>query len=302
MSFQIIQNDITKVKVDAIVNSTNHLMIGFNGVDRLLHELGGKEFEEECRALKNYLYMGEAVSTHAFNVPANYIIHTYAPTWRGGIEGECAIIRSCYKTSLDLAADLGCKSVAFPLIGAGQMGCPITTALSEAVTTIREFLLNSDIDVYLVLFGDSVSEMAKLMFPELDSYIKESLSTPKFESLSDALQHKGKSFVEMLTGFIDEKGITDADCYNKAGIQRATFNKLINGGTKKPSLSTAIALAIALELNYEETCEFLASAGLALSQNSKFDLIISYYIKNQKYDIWEINCQLENYGQPILGQ
>ncbi len=302
MSFQIIQNDITKVKVDAIVNSTNHLMIGFNGVDRLLHELGGKEFEEECRALKNYLYMGEAVSTHAFNVPAKYIIHTYAPTWQGGMEGECAIIRSCYKTSLDLAVDLGCKSVAFPLIGSGQMGCPVTTALSEAVTTIREFLLNSDIDVYLVLFGDSVSEMAKLMFPELDSYIKESLATPKFESLSDILEHKGKSFVEMLTGFIDEKGMTDADCYKKAGIQRATFNKLINGGTKKPSLSTAVALAIALELNYEETSSLLAAAGLALNQNSKFDLIISYYIKNQKYDIWEINCQLENYGQPILGQ
>ncbi|MBR0051464.1 MAG: macro domain-containing protein, partial [Firmicutes bacterium] len=140
MSLNVLTKDITTVEADAIVNSSNPWMIGFSGVDELLHRLGGEAFEAECREKAGELLPGEAVYTNAYNIPAKYVIHTHIPAFEGGQFGEAAILRSCYRSCLELADELSCKSVAFPLIAAGSMGFPIPKALEIAVVTISEYL------------------------------------------------------------------------------------------------------------------------------------------------------------------
>ena len=140
MSLHLVQQDITQMKVDAIVNSTNRHMYGFSGVDQLLHSICGDEFERECEALLGKRFPGEAVYTNAYNIPCKYVIHTVSREWEGGRRGETAIMKSCYRSSLELAVELGCESIAFPLISAGSYGYPIAEALKNAVLTISEYL------------------------------------------------------------------------------------------------------------------------------------------------------------------
>lgn len=335
MSLHIIQNDITKTFADAIVNSTNIHMIGFSGIDALLHKLGGKTFEEECKAHAGKCPPGEAVYTKAYNVPSKYIIHTVSPLWRGGMAGEAAILRSCYKSSLELAEELGCKSIAFPLIAAGSLEYPVHQALEIAVTSIKEHLaIADDMDVYLVLYGDVVKRIAETMYGDLDDYILSSRETllccdesASFEgaahnvkfaarsvvagcipnqdesNIANIVKKPGEDFVTMMYRFMDEKGINKASTlYKKAGISKSAYSKLISGGSKKPSRETAVGLAMALKLTYDETVEFLASAGLALSNSDTFDIIVTYFIKTGNYDIWQLDVQLVKYGcKALLG-
>lgn len=301
MSLHIIEQDITTMKVDAIVNSTNHHMIGYAGVDKLIHEIGGPEFEKDCRALDGKCLPGEAVFTKAYNMDCKYIIHTMAPTWIGGIDGEAAILRSAYRSSLILAQELNCKSVAFPLMSAGSRAYPVADALRQAATAIREFLqIYPRMKVYIVLFGDAAKAVSGSVDGDLDKYVEERYETSGV-NLETLLQSPGEDFVTMMYRFFDERSIkNDAVIYNKAFISRAAFNKIKNGYTKKPSLGTVVALAMALELPYDDAIAFLASAGLALSNASKFDIIIDYYLRNRKYDIMDLNIKLHNAGfEPI---
>ncbi len=115
MPLQIIRQDITKMQVDAIVNTTNEEMIGYSGVDLAVHTAAGGELDKLCEALPP-LGLGKAVVTPAFNLNAKYIIHTSGPVWHGGLQGESILLKSCYLESLKLAFESGCESVAFPLI------------------------------------------------------------------------------------------------------------------------------------------------------------------------------------------
>lgn len=306
MPLHVIEKDITTMEVDAIVNSTNTSLIGFSGVDRIIHNLGGEDFENECFTKRDTCFLGESTFTKAYNLKCKYVIHSITPGWFGGREGEAAILRSCYKTALEQAEELKCKSVAFPLIAAGSMGYPIPEALEIAVTSIREYLtLYSDIDVYLTLYGEVVTAIAKTMFGDLDAYVKDTFevaSEDQVADLDELINHTGETFVEMLTRLIDERGLTDAQVYSRAGVSKGTFNKILNGGTKRPSIETAVALAMALELSYDQTVELLSTAGMAFSNSSKFDIIVSYFIKTGNYDIWKLDEQLFKYGfKSLLG-
>lgn len=123
MPLQIIRQDITKMRVDAIVNTTNEEMVGYSGVDLAVHEGAGPELDIECARITP-LGLGQAKITKGYNLDARYIIHTSDPTWRGGLEGESIILKCCYIESLKLAVANGCSSVAFPLISSGTYGCP----------------------------------------------------------------------------------------------------------------------------------------------------------------------------------
>lgn len=303
MSLHLIEQDITTMKVDAIVNSTNHHMIGYAGVDRLLHEIGGPEFEEECQALDCVNVPGGAVYTNAYNMDCRYIIHTQAPTWNGGIHGEAAILASCYKKSLHLATELGCESVAFPLLSAGNRFYPIADALDIAVTTINEYIdLYDDLDVYLVIFGEVVESIAREKFGDLDEFVKTEYKpgmtlseAQQSAALDSLLQVPRKDFPELLMQYINRKGIPkNSIVWTKAGISKQVFSKVLSGHTK-PSLKTAVGLAMALELTWDETVDFLASAGLALSNHSQFDVIVKYFIKNGNYSIKDLDVQLARY-------
>jgi len=304
MSLHIVKKDITSVPSDAIVNSTNSELVGYTGVDQLIHQLGGEKLERECRALSGSCKPGEAVYTNAYNLPCRYVIHTVSLPWEGGFFGETAILKSCYRSSLELATKLECRSVSFPLIAAGNYGYPISEAIKCAVTTIQEYLeLYDDLEVSLVLFGEATARIAETIYGNLDEYIRTEFKKEEKLPQLDALIHQGgETFMEKLYRIMREKGIEKPSAvYTKAGITKGAFSKLACGGTKNPSLEAAVGLALALKLSYEEAADLLASAGLALSGGSKYDIIISYFLKTGNYDFWELNTQLMKYGfSPIL--
>ena len=121
------------------------------------------------------------------------------------------------------------------------------------------------------------------------------------QSLSDALRNMDESFQEMLLRKIDEKGMKDSECYKRAGVDRKLFSKIRSNPQYKPKKTTAIAFCIALELPYDEAVEMLRKAGYALSRSSKFDVIVEYFLRNQRYSIHELNCALYEYDQQIIG-
>ncbi len=300
MAFRIVNEDITKLKVDGLVNSTNPDMFGYSGVDEIIHDLGGKEFDRECVPLKGKLRFGEALYTKACGkLLCKYVIHTYGPTYVDGLQGEPVILRSCYRESLRLAASLGCKSVAFPLICAGTLSYPISEALGIAISAINEYLNleNSKLDVTLALYFTSSDRVEASLLGDLDKYIAESGYTEPEKSLDTILKGKGEQFHEMLARFMKERGLTAPQVYHALYMSPKTFNKIINGKVKQPKKTTIFAIAIAMKLNFEETKALMESAGLTFSGSNRQDMIVSYCLKNGIEELYDINCQLVKYKE-----
>ena len=170
MPLKILRQDITKIHADAIVNTTNEKMIGYNGVDLAVHKAAGKELDAECASLVP-LKPGTAKITGAYKLDAKYIIHTFGPVWKGGDFGEEALLKSCYTESLKLAAANNCESAAFPLISAGAYGFPKDRVLKIAVQVITEFLFDNELTVYLCVFDRTSYEFSKKLFTDISEFI-----------------------------------------------------------------------------------------------------------------------------------
>jgi len=159
-SIDIVCGDITKLEVDAIVNAANTTLLGGGGVDGAIHRAAGPELVAECRTLGG-CRPGEAKITRGYRLPTRFVIHTVGPIWRGGKNGEPEILTNCYRNSLQLGAENGIKTIAFPAISCGAYGYPIEAAAQTALKTTREFLASEDrIDkVTFVLWGEDVCKV-----------------------------------------------------------------------------------------------------------------------------------------------
>jgi len=156
---EVVEGDITRLRVDAIVNAANTTLLGGGGVDGAIHDAAGPKLLEECRTLGG-CPTGEARITRGYNLPAKYVIHTVGPVWRGGGRGEDELLASCYRSSLALAVDNGVRTVAFPAISTGAYGFPMRRAAKIAVREVREFLRNNPAieTVTFVCFGADARE------------------------------------------------------------------------------------------------------------------------------------------------
>lgn len=304
---------------------------------------------------------GDAAHTLAFDLDAKYIIHTIGPSWIDGNHGERDILHACYQKSLNLASELECKSIAFPLIATGVYGFPKDEALQIALGEINKFLLSHDMKVILVVFDRTAFELSGKLVGDIEEYIDEhsankirdaeyggrsrneryerlkriealhsaeTLDYPNDEeaeenepddqsayekvapafmdvsgkSLDEVLGSSEDTFQQRLFKLIDESGMDDVSVYKKANIDRKVFSRIRCKEDYKPKKKTAVAFAIALELDMPTMLDLLSRAEIAFSPSNKFDLIITYFITNKVYDIYEINAALFKYRQPILGE
>lgn len=325
MAFEIIQQDITKVEVDVVVNAANNELLRGGGVCGAIFQAAGIDaLTDACNNI-GYCATGEAVITNAFDLPARYIIHTVGPIWHGGTKGEASLLQACYENSLRLAVQHSCQSIAFPLISAGIYGYPKRQALEIATSTIKKFLMTSEVDltVFLVVFDRQVVKISEQLALDVRRYLTENLqpfartySEPKLEysalrgpefrieemfELNDDQLELDETFSQKLLRFIDERGLTDPSVYKRANISRKHFSKIRNDIHYNPTKKTVIALAVALELSLEETDELLEAAGYTLSNSRKFDVIIKYFIERNIYDVFKINEVLFTFDEQLLG-
>lgn len=180
MPFQIIRNDITKVEADAIVNTANPLPEVGGGTDWAIHTAAGPELLK-ARETIGEIAVGRAAATPAFDLPAKYVLHTVSPAWVDGAHGEEEQLREAYDAALCLADELGCRSVAFPLMAAGTYGFPHDVALSVAIRAFTDFLLDHEMQIYLVVFNAAAFGLAGSIFADLESYIDENYVSGKTE-------------------------------------------------------------------------------------------------------------------------
>ena len=309
MPLQIIRDDLTKQAVDAIVNPTNSNLDGGGGVDYTIHQKAGFKLKQACAKYQG-LQVSQAVITSAYDLPSKYIIHTVGPIYIDGKHNEAKQLEDCYNNVLQLAKKYECKSIAIPLISAGSYRYPIKECLEIATNCIQSFLKQEDMDIYLVVYNKQAYQISNQYYENVLSFIDDhyverhhvgntrilsSRKKIKSKQCLDEIQlnhldsYVDESFSEMLFRKIDEKKMSDVECYKKANVDRKLFSKIKSNVHYQPSKHTVIAFAIALELNLLECKELLEKAGYALSRSYKFDVIIEYFITNKIYDLYQIN-------------
>ncbi len=340
MPLTIVQGDITRIRADAIVNAANPQLTAGGGVCGAIFAGAGREKMRLACDKIGSCPVGGAVLTPGFLLPARWVIHTVGPVWQGGTHGEEALLRACYQNALALASARHMRSVAFPLISAGIYGYPRDAVLAVAVSEIGAYLLHHDIVVTIALFegGGELPGAARFrgiramlgakteatnpavfsarkqssgsfggqeppMFVPLAMPAPSAVTKPQTiqTKLEEAAGRIGETFSQRLLRLIDERGFTDPEVYRRANLDRRLFSKIRANKQYQPSKSTALAFAVALRLNLDQTADLLRAAGYALSPGSRFDRIVEYFIQNGTYDIFEINEALFAFGENLLG-
>ena len=352
MPFEIVRNDISLMQADAIVNPANPLDVVGYGADAAIHRRAGPKLLEARRRIGK-IGMGQSAITPGFGLDARYVIHTVGPVWHGGTQGEEQLLRRCYDGALALAWANGCRSIAFPLLSADNHGVPKALALQVAVESFSRFLMEHDIQIWLVVFSGEALAVSEKLVQSVKSYIDENyirdqilreygvsdkcmVRGAQVEQIEEAMRRRSREacmdesvctpcclplageddvpqglmtmlrridagFSETLLELIDRTGKTDAEIYKKANVDRKLFSKIRSNPAYRPSKSTALAFAIALELDLEETKDFIGRAGHALSHASRFDIAVEYFILRRKYDLFEINQVLFALDEPLIG-
>lgn len=355
MPLKIVRNDITKMQVEAIVNTANdHPTVG-TGCDSAVYMAAGYEALLKYRMEKiGFVPEGDAFITPGFNLQANYIIHAVSPLYMDGNQGEEEKLRSCYRKSLYLAKEHNIKSIAFPLISTGGFGYPKEEGMRIALDEINAFLLKQDMLIYLVVFDTESTRLGQNLYPKLEVYIdyhyvcekrqeeyvheyfgdeaaaetRNEIRTrrrglPKEDvmfsinvmpsvqadycfleqnesALNERMLHLSDTFQQYLLYLIEAKGLTNAEVYKRAIITKQLFSKIKLNVNYHPDKATAMRLCIGAKLNLDETKDLLARAGYALSPCDKRDIIFSFFIEHEVFDMIEIDIALEEHGLPCF--
>lgn len=317
MPLQIIKSDIVSMSTDAIVYAETPQPFSLFNFNPLMIHKTGKEILNTREALKPII-IGEAKIAPASLLDCKYIIHTSAPAWHGGGYHELSQLRTCYERVFGLAIEHNCKTIAMPIIASDKLGYPKSLSQKTAIECIREFLLSyPDVEVILVLPGKTGIMLPGNQFTNINMHLNKNYVEVKDEGtdLSDNSQDCSSEdvndFLEKLTGYMKSRGITERDLCFKANLSPEHLNHILTNTMEAPittkseaiafSKSSVAALAIALELTLEETKDFLTAAGYALTNNSKFDLIMEYCISRNMYDIFDVNQILFRFEQELLG-
>lgn len=274
--------------------------------------------------------------------PDDPVIRAVPPLWQGGEKDEWELLKQCYAGALKLSWEHHCDAVVIPLLTAEDPRFPAYIDYKIAVDTIREFLEEYPMDVFLVAAGPAPYGMPELrkdverflashfcedilpwsnrpfaisesrfatlapMAPKQANQQKDSSlfatgALPSKEELDRMLRKTDAGFSETLLKLIDQSGKKDSEVYNRANVSRQHFSKIRNNPDYKPTKATAIAFAIALELDLAQTEDLIGRAGYALTNSSKFDVIIMYFIQSGNYNMFDINDTLYEYDQSLLG-
>lgn len=341
MPIKIVRNDITKIQCDAIVNAANATLLGGGGVDGAIHRAAGPGLLAECRTLGGcktgqakltgaYRLPARFV-IHTVGPQWNgghsgeqsLLESCYRESLRIAAENGCEsvafplISSGIYGYPKDQAL-----RVAVDAITAFLMEHDLTVYLvvfdkssfqisEKLFSDIASYIDDKYVDTNFIFKRSRRLESSESTILAETSFLGSSVPevaacapmapSPKTLSLEDAVKQMDESFCQMLLRKIDEKGMTDSQCYKKANIDRKLFSKIRSDVHYKPSKATAIAFAIALELDLEETKDMLMKAGFALSHSNKFDIIIEYFITHKNYNIFQINEALFAFDQSLLG-
>ena len=324
MSLKLLNADITRFPCDAlIISSDSSLMNGgaaygacYSAAQMNFGEYISNHFRDEISVGNAYLIEKEKAN-FSDDLKAKNVIVTTAPQWVDGKSNEIEQLASCYVNSLEKARKTGAKKIAVSIINSRIFG--FSSNLSELIAkrAILRYLENYDLDVYLILHNWKSYGVNRDKIEKLRQYIEKTkaeemcfaaetpkrkeLSASKRASLEERLKNKDESFSEMLLRLIDERGMKDSDCYNKANVSRKVFSKIRCDRNYHPKKETALAFALALELDIEGTQQLLRTAGYSLSHSNIADIIVEYHILNGIFKVSDINEMLYEYDQKLLG-
>ncbi len=332
MPFEIVRNDIANMRVDAIVNVASRMPQVNPGVDLAIHQKAGPALLEARRGI-GPIEPGAAAVTPAFGLDAQYVIHAATPVWEDGQHGEIALLRRAYDRCLELAVQQQCNSIAFPLLATGHHGFPQGIALQVALGVFSKFLLEHEMQIYLVVFAKESLKISEQLFHKISCYIDENyvrayeqetfrldklcrreaakycrmeaveacMPCAKAEDLESFLRQKDAGFMETLLELIAKSGRKNSEIYKKANISKQHFSKLLHDPKAAVTKPTAVALALALELDLQQTKDLIGRAGYTFTNSSIFDLIIQFHIEQKIFNVIAINVVLYEFDQTLLG-
>lgn len=325
MPFQIIREDITRVKVDAMVNPTDEFYSHSGGTDKRIHDVAGDELYIELRK-HGCLSVGDALITSSFNMNnCKYIIHTVGPVYVDSSYNKEKLLRRCYRKVLECALDNNIESIAMPLISSGSFGFPKKYALKLASDVITDFIYEHELDVYLLVYDKEAFDISNSLYRDIHDYLEDNGIYDEVRSYRPSMSFgfmskpasldkecnpdrefsfvdfvEDESFNDCLRRIIREKNLIESDVYKRANLTKQAFNGIYNEG-KVPKKNNVLALCIGLRLNIDEADDFIEKAGYSFSRGNKHDYIVRYFIENEIYDVYKINEILINEDLPYIG-
>ena len=315
MPFTIIKDDITNIEVDAIVNSTSSTGEIPGGAEASIFEESGPDLHQ-ARLEIGTLEVTQAMLTKGYNLLSKYVIHVLGPKYENESD-DLLQLKDTYDNVLQVARSAKCRSIAFPLISTGFFGYPKKTALKVAEDVIMDFLSKEEMDIYLVVYDDESYLSSLELYNDVSEYIDDNLiyekelrtsdayysfdSLEEVEKLENRLTNIDEGFSNTLMKLVEDSKEKSFAIYTRANVDKKLFSKIKNNRDYHPSKNVAVAFAIALRLNLEETKDFIERAGYTLSKSMVFDVIIEYCITHNIYDIFTINEILYDKDQALLG-